>query len=252
MTTFFNYNEQEQLVGFEYNKQQYFYVRDLLGNIRNIIDKNGSVVVTFRYDAWGNHRVLNSNGTENNNPNFIGNINPFRYKGYYYDQETHWYYLNSRYYDAVLSRFISIDSIEYLDPEDTRTANLFAYCTNNPVMYLDPSGTSPLKWYHWFAIAVGAALVLTGVGVLIAGAASATFAGTLISSVAIGAAQGALIGAAIGTGVGDKGMWKINQVFLKQQMALNRTFVLSSDYSTTSLTKEIGYLLSKGIMPFLI
>ncbi len=54
------------------------------------------------------------------------------------------------------------------------------------------------------------------------------------------------------TGVGDKGMWKINQVFLKQQMALNRTFVLSSDYLTTSLTKEIGYLLSKGIMPFLI
>jgi len=95
VTTFFNYNKQGQLVGFEYDKQQYFYVRDLLGNIRNILDKNGSTVVTYRYDAWGNHKVLNPNGTENTSSNFIGNINPFRYKGYYYDQETNWYYLNA-------------------------------------------------------------------------------------------------------------------------------------------------------------
>ena len=134
----------------------------------------------------GNHKVLNPNGTENTNPSFIGNINPFRYKGYYYDQETNWYYLKSRYYDSFISKFISIDSINYLDPEDTKNNNLFAYCANNPVMYLDRDGNSPTKWWEW-ALA----------GTLVAG----LIVGSVLTGGLLGAAFiGASIGGAISLG----------------------------------------------------
>src|SRR5690606_26959048 len=90
-TIYYHYDEKNRLVGFEYNNEQYFYVRDLMGIIRNILNKNGSIVVIYRYDAWDNHKVINPNGTENENLSFIGNINPFRYNTYYYDIETNWY-----------------------------------------------------------------------------------------------------------------------------------------------------------------
>lgn len=136
----YTYNEQNQLVGFEHQHSKYFYVRDLLGIIRNVIDINGNIVVTYNYDAWGNHKVYDSSNVENTSPSFIGNINPFRYKGYYYDVETDWYYLQTRYYSPLLSRFINMDHTQYLEPGSIDGVNLFGYCNNNPVMYADPSG----------------------------------------------------------------------------------------------------------------
>ena len=97
-------------------------------------------MVKYVYDAWGNHKVLNPDGTENTAEDFIGNINPIRYRSYYYDTETRLYYLNARYYDPETCRFISPDSVDYLDPETIGGTNLYAYCNNNPVMYADPSG----------------------------------------------------------------------------------------------------------------
>lgn len=142
------YDEKAELIGFEYQDNSYFYVRDLLGIIREIVDINGNVVVKYRYDAWGNHKVLNPNETENINSSFIGNINPFRYKGYYYDVETNWYYLQSRYYDPNLSRFINMDHTKFLEPGNMAGSNLFSYCTNNPIMFADQSGFMP-KWAKW-------------------------------------------------------------------------------------------------------
>ena len=107
----------DKLKGFTYNNIEYIYKRNIQGDIIQIIDDSGDVVAKYIYDAWGNHKVLNPDGTENTNPTFIGNINPFRYRGYLFDPETNLYYLNSRYYDPEVSRFISPDSIEYLDPE---------------------------------------------------------------------------------------------------------------------------------------
>lgn len=133
--TFFNYNEQGQLVGFEYDKQQYFYVRDLIGNIRNVIDKNGAVMVIYRYDAWGNHKVLNSNGTENTNPSFIGNINPFRYKGYYYDTETSWYYISDNFYNPFISRLLAFEKAHFIVPNVVESLNLSTYAINNPITH---------------------------------------------------------------------------------------------------------------------
>ena len=70
----------------------------------------------------------------------IGQLNPFRYKGYYYDDETGLFYCNSRYYNPEWGRWISPDSIEYLDPESINGLNLYCYCMNNPIMYANPSG----------------------------------------------------------------------------------------------------------------
>ena len=87
-----------------------------------------------------NHKVLNANGTENTDAGFIGNINPFRYRGCYYDEETNLYYLQSRYYDPEIRRFINADDITYITPEDLNGCNLYAYCGNNPVNRWDPTG----------------------------------------------------------------------------------------------------------------
>ena len=99
-------------------------------NILGIIDSSGNLVVKYNCDAWGNHSACNPDGRVNNSETFIGNINPFRYKGYYYDTDTEMYYCKNRYYNPVLRRFISPDSIEYLDPSNINGMNLYAYCYN--------------------------------------------------------------------------------------------------------------------------
>ena len=70
----------------------------------------------------------------------IGRVNPFRYRGYYYDAETKLYYLESRYYDPEVGRFINADAVSYIDPETINGLNLYAYCGNNPVMNVDTEG----------------------------------------------------------------------------------------------------------------
>ena len=114
---------------------------DVQGNIIALLDSAGNVVVKYVYDAWGNHAVLDGNGNDITDANHIGNLNPFRYRGYFYDVETELYYLQTRYYDPEIGRFITIDSIEYLDPESINGLNLYAYCGDNPVMGYDPNGT---------------------------------------------------------------------------------------------------------------
>lgn len=132
------------LAAFIYNENKYFYRKDAQGNIIAILDNLGNVVVKYEYDAWGNHVVTDKDG----NPvtSGIGVLNPFRYRSYYYDTETELYYLQTRYYDPELGRFISQDSIEYADPETINGLNLYAYCGNNPVMNIDPTGTA---WWLW-------------------------------------------------------------------------------------------------------
>ena len=68
------------------------------------------------------------------NQNNIANINPFRYRGYYFDTESGLYYLMSRYYDPTVSQFLSPDTPDYLAPETIGGVDLYAYCINNPVI----------------------------------------------------------------------------------------------------------------------
>ena len=125
---YYHYNENEELVGFNYNTKEYFYIRDITGNITNIIDSNGTIKVNYEYDAWG--KVINIDGDEE-----LIEINSYLYKGYYYDKETQLFWVSSRYYSPELCRWISPDSIEYLDLESINGLNLYAYCGNNPVNY---------------------------------------------------------------------------------------------------------------------
>ena len=157
------------------------------------LDSNGKAVVKYVYDAWGNHAVVDANG--NDVTSGIGVLNPFRYRGYYYDTETELYYLQTRYYDPELGRFISQDSLEYADPETINGLNVYAYCGNNPVMNIDPSGNA---WWNWvlsgLQIILGAVLIATGVG--------AGFGASLIIGGTIGLISNAL-GSTIGGGLGS-------------------------------------------------
>ncbi len=133
-----------EVIGFIYSCATYIYCKDLFGNITAILDGSGNVVVKYDYDAWGTPRVLNSAGTVITDTQHIGHKNPFRYRGYYYDTETGLYYLKSRYYDPETCRFINMDSVEYADPTYLHGLNLYAYCNNNPIMYVDPNGNFAL------------------------------------------------------------------------------------------------------------
>ena len=98
----------------------------------------------YTQNAYKKGRVRKGAGidiTENMSyNNSVAKLNPFRYRGYYYDAETGLYYLNSRYYDPSIGRFLNADDISYIQPTDINGLNLFAYCYNNPIMYLDPTG----------------------------------------------------------------------------------------------------------------
>ena len=115
--------------------------------------------ILYFYDAWGNQKIkyLDNEGKmvalredyEYNNTDeinaFIAVKNPFRYRSYYYDFETNLYYLNSRYYDPQLGRFINADDITTLDITQIALngLNLYAYCLNNPVNEFDEDGNLP-------------------------------------------------------------------------------------------------------------
>ena len=101
-----------------------------MGDVTHIYNTAGTLLAKYEYDAWGNHTVTKM-GT-----NAIGDINPIRYRGYYYDKETGLYYLQSRYYDPETGRFISQDDTAYLAPESLTGLNLYAYCNNNPVFMI--------------------------------------------------------------------------------------------------------------------
>ena len=106
-------------------------------------------MATYAYDAWGMPRGTTTVSTEYST---IASLNPFRYRGYIYDSETGFYYLQSRYYDPETCRFLNMDSVDYADPETLNGLNLYAYGLNNPVMFLDPTG-------H-FVISLGLALLI--------------------------------------------------------------------------------------------
>jgi len=111
---------------------------------------NGTVI----YDS--------SSGVVSGFENHIGNINVMRYKGYYWDEHVKMYYLMSRFYDPSIYRFISADDVSFLDLERYSGLNLFVYCLNNPVMYLDGDGTSPTPW-QWV---LSGLLIAGGVGLM--------------------------------------------------------------------------------------
>ena len=118
----------------------YYYVLNAQGDVIALLNSAGVLVASYNYGAWGNYSVHGADGKKTTDPTFIGHINPLRYRGYYYDRETRLYYLQSRYYDFAICRFINADTFATTDANGFLSANMFAYCENNPIMWIDPTG----------------------------------------------------------------------------------------------------------------
>ena len=184
----------EGLSGVKHGEKQYIYRTNAQGDITHIFDKNGEIVVRYEYDAWGNHTVVDADGNQINSPAHIGNLNPFRYRGYLYDAETNLYFLHNRYYDPEIGRFISQDEVSYLDPGTINGLNLFAYCGNNPVMRIDETGCLSISLSKWGGSVISAAgSVISAAGSLFSAAGNA-FASMLGSTIdALGSIAGAAV-----------------------------------------------------------
>ncbi|WP_160316123.1 RICIN domain-containing protein [Acetobacterium bakii] len=140
----FYYDEAGLLFGFRYNANDYYYIRNIQNDIIGIVDAEGKVVVNYCYDSWG--KLISITGDYKDT---VGLKNSFRYRGYYYDNESGFYYLNSRYYDPETGRFINPDIIMGVGDKDPMAYNLFVYCNNNPVNRQDPSGRSLSDLWNW-------------------------------------------------------------------------------------------------------
>ena len=134
-----------KVIGFTYNygeEKNYVYRRNIQGDIIGIYDSLGNEVGGYAY--WKCYVKYKNNSSEEEKT--ILNTNPFRYRGYYYDNETGLYYLNAIYYDPSIGRFISPDVLTILDETKGQVngLNLYMYCNNNPVNLCDPSGHFPI------------------------------------------------------------------------------------------------------------
>lgn len=147
-------DDNNNLIGFKTNNTTYYYKKNYQNDIIGIYDNNYNLIVSYEYDDYGSIlSIKDNNGIEITDPNHIGNINPFRYRSYYYDKETNLYYLNSRYYNPEWGRFINADSI--IGTKDDHVGyNLYSYCENNPINRTDSDGNS--------AILAGTAVISCG------------------------------------------------------------------------------------------
>ena len=172
-----------------YSFDTYYFEKNLQGDIIAIYTEAGTKIGSYTYDAWGNCTVSTESGTTTIQKQIVRTLNPFRYRGYYYDYDTGLYYLQSRYYNPQWGRFLNADYAEVIgDNASLSEKNLFAYCENNPVMRADADG-------EFWTILAGAAIgaVVGGLSSII----SQAIAGEDINwtAVAISAASGAISGA---------------------------------------------------------
>ena len=135
------YDNDGTAFGFTYNGTEYYYLKNAQNDVVALVDSNRQIVAKYAYDAWGH--IVSVTDAEGNDisaqKDHIGNVNPIRYRSYYYDNETGLYYLKTRYYSPDMCRFLNADGSIGAN-QDIHAYNLFAYCSNNPVNFYDPSG----------------------------------------------------------------------------------------------------------------
>ena len=181
----------EGLTGLVHNTTLYTYRKNLFGDIIAIYQGN-TKVADYYYDAYGNCSVITNS--------LVGLMNPFRYRGYYFDEDMKLYYLQSRYYDPETGRFINADDVSYLDPETIHGLNLYAYCLNNPVMYVDPSGKLAATTFIIITLALTtvAGMVIGGIKAYNNAVDSGKTGRDLVKSILGGMLLGAALGVAAG------------------------------------------------------
>ena len=196
----FHYDYDGTLIGFTgdlnindgFDGADYFYIRNQQGDITMIVDDQGTVLVEYRYDAYGNRTIVFDHTS-----GILSTYNPYTYKGYRYDQEIGLYYLNSRYYNPAIGRFLNSDGI-LGQTGNVLSTNMYAYCVNNPVMYIDRDGN--------FAISILVAGIIIG-GILGGYTRVQNGAELWSEDFWIGVGTGALIGAAVGAVAGLGGAY---------------------------------------------
>ena len=155
----FLYDETGSVYSIVYNDYWYYYLRNLQGDVVQIIDSTGTKVVEYSYDAWGKCTIVHGAS------HALANINPIRYRGYYYDTDTGFYYLQSRYYDPQVKRFINADGAISGVGGEILGYNQYAYCFNNPVNSSDSSG----NWPRWITATVAVSAIALGIAALATG-----------------------------------------------------------------------------------
>lgn len=190
-TIVFIYDNNGDVFGFEYNGTPYYYIKNAQNDVYIIVDETGSAVVLYQYDAWGNVTEC-VDATDFG----LAKKNPITYRSYYYDVESDMYYLNSRYYIPTICRFVSADSYVQTG-QGMLDKNMFAYCMNNPVKYIDEQGT--------FVGTIFGAIV----GGIAGGIGAAINGDDIWAGVSIGIGTGALAGAAVDIAVATGGVGAI-------------------------------------------
>ena len=186
----FSYDADGKVVAVNYNGNYYYYLRNAQSDIVKLIDKTGATVVEYRYDSWG--KLLSTSGSL---ASTLGKNNPFRYRGYVYDEETGFYYLQSRYYNPEVGRFISSDVL-LSTGQGVLGHNAYAYCLNNPVNREDSNGNWSMP--NWLKVTIGAVALVGAVALTVAtgGGAAAVAVGVakVVGSVAVSTAVSAGVG----------------------------------------------------------
>ena len=188
----FLYDENGSVYSIVYDGDQYYFLKNQQGDVVQILSVWGTKLVEYSYDAWGNCYVVYSHSSYGD----LAEINPIRYRSYFYDFETGFYYLQNRYYDPSIGRFINADDAGMLGAtEDILSYNLFAYCMNNPVNQTDDGGMLS-SWAK--KLIIGTAVIAAAAVLTVATAGT----GTALACFAVGALKGAVVGAAVGAASG--------------------------------------------------
>ncbi|PRX24066.1 RHS repeat-associated protein [Orenia metallireducens] len=225
----YTYDAQNNPVTMTRSGITYYYHLNGHGDVIALSDENGQVVAEYDYDAWGN--ILSQSGS-------MAEINPYRYAGYYYDEETGLYYLRTRYYDSEIGRFIRRDTMKKFDDEefrrDPQSLNRYLYTQNNPVMYTDPSGL----YSFWDDLIGGFWQAFGGAGQFVTGASiSSSGYGAIIGIPLIAHGAGNFFGG-IGKMLGQKDRWNLTKNIIYMG---NDTVYVTVDTILTMMTLVTGY-----------
>ena len=150
----FMYDENGEAFGIEIGGKEYFYVKNAQNDVIAIVNSNNETVVSYQYDSWG--KLLSCEDTSEND--IVSFINPYTYRGYYYDSDTEMYFLKSRYYNPELHRFISADGLINAN-QDVLGYNLFAYCSNDPINCSDTTGCGKIKNFFKSTVTIAKSFV---------------------------------------------------------------------------------------------
>ena len=242
-TCVYIYDESGAIIGAKYistsagsSWQTYFFEKNLQGDVIAVYSDTGTKLISYRYDAWGNVTTTYHNGGANT----LAANNPIRYRSYYYDTALRMYYLQSRYYDPIICRFISPDTTAVLTatPMALTDKNLYAYCDNNPVMRVDGNGEF---WNILIGAGIGA--VVGFVSSVVSQLSDEDFALTtpeeFWAKVGVSVVGGAISGGLAASGVGIIGQIAVNAFIGGGSSMLN---VHIEDVFSTKEIAEGAYL----------